>query len=97
MPWEQPLDELADYFGEKVTLYFALLGDMTRWLLVLGACGALVEVDSEVGARVVSAAPPLRRLRARAWGGETQAIQSAETCTRARASENLAALATVDS
>lgn len=34
-PWQQPIDEIRDYFGEKIALYFEFLGHYTTWLLYL--------------------------------------------------------------
>jgi hypothetical protein len=49
--WVQPLDRsfglqysLKDYFGEKVSLYFAFLGSHCRWLFVLGLLGLVVQI-----------------------------------------------------
>lgn len=35
-PWNQPTEDIKDYFGEKIALYFLWLGHYTSWLL--GAC-----------------------------------------------------------
>lgn len=35
-PWNQPTDDIKDYFGEKIALYFLWLGHYTTWLM--GAC-----------------------------------------------------------
>eukprot|EP01038_Epipyxis_sp_PR26KG_P011021 gene11021-14802_t len=32
-PWSQPIDEIKDYFGEKIGLYFTWLGMYTSWLI----------------------------------------------------------------
>lgn len=44
-PWEQPLDDIKEYFGEKVALYFCFTGHYTTWLLPLSIAGLLVCVD----------------------------------------------------
>jgi hypothetical protein len=36
-PWSQPLDDVRDYFGEKLALYFAWLG-FYGWSLIFPAC-----------------------------------------------------------
>ena len=38
---DQPLDEVRDYFGEKLALYFAYLQTLTRALLVPSAVGGV--------------------------------------------------------
>ena len=32
LPWNQPVDDIKDYFGEKIGLYFVWLGHYTSWL-----------------------------------------------------------------
>jgi hypothetical protein len=44
-PWEQPIDEIKDYFGEKIALYFEFLGHYTTWLLGLSIAGCVMELD----------------------------------------------------
>ena len=39
MPWEQPIDMIRDYFGEKIGMYFEFLGHYTTWLLPLSIVG----------------------------------------------------------
>lgn len=41
-PMKQPFDEIRDYFGEKVTLYFVFLGFFTRLLIPIAAVGVIV-------------------------------------------------------
>ncbi|XP_054152874.1 anoctamin-7-like [Oppia nitens] len=38
----QPLDHIRDYFGEKITIYFAWLGFYTSWLIPASIVGVLV-------------------------------------------------------
>mmetsp|Transcript_13981 Transcript_13981/g.20923 ORF Transcript_13981/g.20923 Transcript_13981/m.20923 type:complete len:715 (-) Transcript_13981:269-2413(-) len=39
LPWNQPVDDIKDYFGEKIGLYFVWLGHYTSWLLVAAIVG----------------------------------------------------------
>lgn len=38
-PWNQPVDDIKDYYGEKIGLYFLWLGHYTIWLSVAGIVG----------------------------------------------------------
>jgi hypothetical protein len=38
-PWNQPTDQIKDYFGEKIGLYFKWLGMYTTWLVVAAMLG----------------------------------------------------------
>jgi anoctamin-7 len=38
----QPLDDVAEYFGEKVALYFAFIGFYNLWLCSICAVGLFV-------------------------------------------------------
>ena len=38
-PWNQPVDQIKDYYGEKIGLYFLWLGHYTIWLFVAGVVG----------------------------------------------------------
>lgn len=40
----QPLDQIREYFGEKIGLYFAWLGSYTAWLLLPSIVGLCVFV-----------------------------------------------------
>eukprot|EP00904_Undaria_pinnatifida_P001081 jgi/Undpi1/10974/HiC_scaffold_30.g13275.m1 len=47
-PGNQPLDQVKDYLGEKIGLYFALLGHYTAWLGPLSILGLLMSIDQLV-------------------------------------------------
>eukprot|EP00752_Nemacystus_decipiens_P016452 g14707.t1 len=38
-PWDAPYDQIKDYYGEKIGLYFHFLGHLTTWLIPLGVAG----------------------------------------------------------
>jgi hypothetical protein len=42
MPWNQPLDKIRGYLGERIALYFAFLGWLCTTLLVPAAFGLVV-------------------------------------------------------
>lgn len=44
-PWQQPLNRIRDYFGEKIGLYFCFLGHYTSWLLPISIVGLIVGID----------------------------------------------------
>jgi hypothetical protein len=44
-PWEQPIDDVKEYLGEKVAMYFEFTGHYSTWLLPLSIGGILVCVD----------------------------------------------------
>lgn len=44
-PWEQPLDDVKEYFGEKVALYFCFTAHYTTWLAPLSVAGGIVCLD----------------------------------------------------
>lgn len=39
MPWNQPFDDIKNYFGEKTGLYFAFISFYTIWLTVPAIVG----------------------------------------------------------
>merc|ERR1711988_1550695 len=39
MPWNIPIEELKDYFGEKIGLYFKWAAHYTSWLAVAAMVG----------------------------------------------------------
>lgn len=45
MPWNQPLDMVKDYFGEKIGVYFLFIGQYTTYLCVAGAVGFACWID----------------------------------------------------
>jgi len=48
MPWNQPLEAVKDYYGEKVGLYFMFLGHYAGWLLGAGTFGLFVFGMSQI-------------------------------------------------
>jgi hypothetical protein len=44
LPWQQPLYDVKEYLGEKVTLYFAFTGHYTTWLVSLSVASSMVIV-----------------------------------------------------
>ncbi|OQS02448.1 anoctamin, partial [Thraustotheca clavata] len=40
--WDQPLDDIRDYFGERIAFYFSYLGHYTTWLISVSIVGAIV-------------------------------------------------------
>ncbi|RHY28036.1 hypothetical protein DYB32_006913 [Aphanomyces invadans] len=42
MPWNQPLDSIREYFGERIAFYFAYLGHYTTFMVYAAVVGALV-------------------------------------------------------
>jgi hypothetical protein len=47
-PWQQPTDEVKEYLGEKVALYFEFVGHYTTWLWYLSIAGVFVAIDMAV-------------------------------------------------
>ena len=44
MPWNQPYEEIRDYFGEKVALYYVFMGHYSLWLLFPALVGLSFEL-----------------------------------------------------
>ena len=43
-PWNQPIERIKDYFGEKIALYFCWLGHYTTWLIGASVLGSITYV-----------------------------------------------------
>lgn len=56
-PWDQPIDLIRDYFGEKIGMYFEFLGHYTTWLLPLSLGGESSRNDR---IRVITCLMPLQ-------------------------------------
>lgn len=41
-PWQQPLDDVKEYLGEKIALYFAFTGHYTTWLVPLSVASVVI-------------------------------------------------------
>jgi Calcium-activated chloride channel len=41
-PAYAPLDDIRDYFGEKIALYFQFMAHMSKWMLPLAVLGLIV-------------------------------------------------------
>lgn len=44
-PWKQKVDDVKDYFGEKIALYFLWLGHYTSWLAPAAFCGFIAWIN----------------------------------------------------
>lgn len=58
LPTNQPLNHIKDYYGEKISLYFAWLGHYTHWLAFPACVGIGVGVQSFVEGTVDSQLVP---------------------------------------
>ncbi len=47
-PWQQPVDQIKDYFGEKIGLYFSWLGVYTSWLIIAAVVGGFMWINVAV-------------------------------------------------
>jgi hypothetical protein len=43
-PWFIPTEQIRDYYGEKIALYFTFLGYYTEMLLPIGIAGLIVSI-----------------------------------------------------
>jgi hypothetical protein len=43
--WEQPVDDMKEYLGEKIGLYFCFIGHYTYWLIPLAIGGGVEALD----------------------------------------------------
>jgi len=66
-PWEQPLDDIRAYLGEKVALYFQFLGHYTTWLLPLSVMGFAVFLDVAAEGNVNAPSVPFFALFVALW------------------------------
>lgn len=51
-PWQQPYDQIKEYFGEKIALYYTFLGHYTTSLIPLAIAGIVVSFYISVQAGV---------------------------------------------
>lgn len=43
-PWDSPFDQIKDYFGEKIGLYFVFQSHITKWLVVPALIGLPIQI-----------------------------------------------------
>jgi hypothetical protein len=43
-PWDQPYEDIKNYFGEKIGLYFKFLGHYTGWLMLPAVIGLICQL-----------------------------------------------------
>ncbi|EAR99585.2 calcium-activated chloride channel protein (macronuclear) [Tetrahymena thermophila SB210] len=48
MPWYIPTQQIRDYYGEKVALYFSFLGFYTNSLLIIGIIGLIIFIIQQL-------------------------------------------------
>ena len=51
MPWQQNVDAVKDYYGEKIALYFVWLGHYTTYLFYASIVGVLIWILVAAGGR----------------------------------------------
>jgi hypothetical protein len=44
IPWSQPFDQLARYFGEKIAMFFVFQGHYSRWCVFAGIVGIPLQI-----------------------------------------------------
>jgi hypothetical protein len=44
LPWNQPIGNIKEYFGEKIALYFVFMSDYTRALIIPGIIGLIFQI-----------------------------------------------------
>lgn len=52
LPWRQPFDDLKDYFGAQIALYYKFLGHFSTWLLFPGGFGLIVAIEHIVNKHI---------------------------------------------
>jgi hypothetical protein len=43
-PWKQPFDQITEYFGEKISMYFIFLGHYSWWCLFAAVVGVPMQI-----------------------------------------------------
>jgi hypothetical protein len=43
-PWNAPFDDIREYFGEKLTLYYVFIGHYSRWLTIPALVGLVFQL-----------------------------------------------------
>lgn len=67
LPWNQPLWDIKEYFGEKIGLYFAFLGHYTTYCLIPAIVGLAIQLHVAVTGNTSAPSVPFFSLFVSFW------------------------------